>query len=591
MSHPPFSAPPRPGLPGPAEIRLQLQRLLPPLAEFGRREEAQFMEVGQQLGDFLQRSRIISRYADTVIDSLLRKDGEEILSALHTLIDDLEGHISRLFAAARRHQESLQQVTAHIQGIDAPLQSLSKVTKVLHSLSVSTKVESTQGHSVVVLKTLADDLKGLANKIHGKTEAVRERLKSMAALAAEAREKTQTMAEISLHQAASHARQSRTLLETVAMRRQAALADARSLQDDTAAIAAALHEVISSVQFHDITRQQVEHVELALQEFCRRLDAGELQGRLALETGNLCRVQSAQLRHTRHDLVTAVQRMISSLRSIAPSVQQLARQTRLLSTSTESAGSALFKDVEAVLTTVTAVIARADQDDRQALNAVAEVLNVLGELSQLLQDVESIGTEMKMISLNAGITAAHNLERGAGLGVIARTIQALSSEVLTRTDEFAVVYREMDALARDLSGSDEQCAAADTGTNGLSASAATFLTRLQSMNQEGIASLEKLDAEALTLAAAVIKSAGAITIHIEAGKIIDPLVAGFEGLAVQVEGDEAVDGDAKILEMISQNYTMQSERRVHAAVRHSGRAVAEEAAADQTGLGSNVELF
>jgi hypothetical protein len=587
-----LSASPPPEILSPDEIRLRLQRMLPSLAEFGSREEAQFVAIGQRLGDFFHRSRIISSASDAVIDSLYHQEGEEILAPLQTLMDDLEGHIARLFDDARGHQDSLRQVGVHIQRIEAPLQALAKVIKILHSLSFSTKVESTQGHSVVVLQALADDLKGLAIKIQSKTDAVRESLKIMRSLAEGAKEKTQIMAEVSLQQAGSNLQQCRTLLAGVAQRRGAALVDARRLQDHSANIVAALHEIISSVQFHDITRQQVEHVQIALQDFCGRLVGADSTEPLAAEAADLCRIQSAQLRHTRHDLVSAVRRMIHSLRSIAPAVQQLAEQTRTLATSTEAVGASLFQDVEPVLTTVTSIIAAADQDDKEASGAVGAVLEVLGELSQLLQEVESIGTEMKMISLNAGITAAHNLERGAGLGVIARSIQTLSSEVLSRTDEFAAVYRQMAGLARELESGRCTVVVPDAaGMMSLNADVATFLARLQLMSEDGIQLMQELDRDALALAADVVAAANKITIHIEAGKIIDQLVAELEFLARSVDAYAAFTGEAKILDLISQNYTMQSERRVHAGVRQSGAAVAESAGLDRTGLGVNVELF
>lgn len=573
-------------------IRLHLQRLLPSLTEFGVREETQFVRIGQRLGDFLHRSRSLSASSDAVIDFLLRKEGEDVLASLYTLMDDLEQHIARLLTDARGHQDSLQQVGDHLQRIEPPLQGLVKVIKILYSLSFSTKVESTQGHSIVVLQALAEDLKGLAGKIQSKTDAVRDRLKIMRTLVVGAQEKTRLMAEVALQQASSNLQQCRNLLAGVARRREASLTDARHLQDHSATITAAIHDIISAIQFHDITRQQVEHVQIALHDFCARLAGNDSNEQLGVRTVDLCRIQSAQLRHTRHDIVSAVVGMIASLRSIAPSVQSLAQQTRSLATSTEAVGDSLLREVEPVLASVTGIIAAADQEDRDTVVAVSAVIEVLSELSQLLQDVESIGTEMKMISLNAGITAAHNLERGAGLGVIARTIQTLSSDVLCRTEEFSAVYGELDALARELnSAKSDRTASETTGTAQLNAAAATFLTRLQLVNYGGIERLQSLDKDALALAADVVSTADQITIHTEAGKIIDQLVRELDFLASSFyEGSDQL-GAAEMLDLIALNYTMQSERRVHAEVRQSASAGVEVVSQDLTGLGVNVELF
>lgn len=587
-----LSALPASGTLSQEEIRLRLQRMLPSLAEFGKREEAQFVQIGEDLWSFLQRSRGIARYSDEVVDALLRQDGDEVLLSLSELMDGLEEHIAQLLATSRLHEESLQQVIAHIHHIEAPLKSLSKVVKILYSLSFSTKVEGTQGHSAVVSQTLAGDLKELAIKIDSKTVAVRDRLKVMMSLAQGARAKTQAMAEVSLREAGINLQQCRCLIEVVASRRAAAIADARFLSDDTVTISAAIDEVISSVQFHDITRQQVEHIQRALQDFCDGLAGDVVAEMFEAEAKDLCRLQAAQLRHTQYELVAAVRRIIYSLRGIAPAVENLAHKTHRLSATTETVGESLFSDIEPVLAVATSIIDEADLEGRQVIGAVAAVLEVLNELSQLLREVESIGIEMKMISLNAGITAAHNQERGAGLGVIARSIQTLSSEVLSCTGEFAAVYGQLERLAGELNnGINSVLPQEGRRTTQLTASAAAFMARLQAINLGVVQLMAILDEETVSLATDVVAAANKITIHIEAGKIIDQLVAELESLAGSVDDAAALAGEAKILDLISQNYTMQSERRVHAGVRQAGIAVAESAGQDRTGLGINVELF
>lgn len=587
-----LAALPTPGRLSPDEIRRRLQQMLPALAEFGKREEAQFVAIGEDLGSFLHRSRGIARYSGEVIDALLRQDGDEVLLSLSELMDGLEAHIVELLTTARLQEESLQQLIAHIQQIEAPLQSLSKVVKILYSLSFSTRVEGTQGHSTVVSQTLAEDLKELAIKIDSKTMAVRDRLKIMMSLAQRAREKTQAMAEVSLREAGINLQQCRCLIVVVTSRRAAAIADARFLNDDTVTIAAAIDEVISAVQFHDITRQQVEHVQRALQDFCDALAGDAVPEIFEAEAKDLCRIQAAQLRHTRHELVAAVRRIISSLRGIAPSVKHLAHKTHRLSATTETTGASLFSDIDPVLAVVTGIIDEADLEGRQVVGAVAAVLDVLNELSQLLRDVESIGIEMKMISLNAGITAAHNQKRGAGLGVIARSVQTLSSEVLSRTDEFTVVYGQLERLASELNnGINAVLPQEGRRTTQLTASAAAFMARLQAINLNVVQLMAILNEEAVSLATDVVATADKITIHVEAGKVIDQLVADLDALAGSIAGAAELVDDAKILDLLTQNYTMQSERRVHAGVRHSSVAQTELAGEDRTGLGVNVELF
>jgi hypothetical protein len=117
------------------------------------------------------------------------------------------------------------------------------------------------------------------------------------------------------------------------------------------------------------------------------------------------------------------------------------------------------------------------------------------------------------------------------------------------------------------------------------------MERLQAINLGVVQLMAILDEEAVSLAADVVATADKITIHVEAGKLIDQLVTDLDSLIGRVDDAAAFAGEAKIHDLIARNYTMQSERRVHAEVRPTGSVVAESTGQDRTGLGANVELF
>lgn len=576
----------------------RLQGIIRALAEFGREEEQQFLAIGSHLADFLGRSREVSRQSDEAIDSLMRQEGQESLDALATLLDDFEAHIEEVIAEARKHDDALQRVLLHLGRIEEPLQSLAKVVKVLFALSFSTRVESAQGQAGLVLQTLAADLKELAAKIDDKTEAVRDRLRAMTGLVLTAQEKTRKQQGDSLLQARTTLHQCRLLLAMLGDRREESLGNANLLKHHSRDVSAAISEVVSSIQYHDITRQQVEHVRSAFEDMCTRLGSPEAEGEAQASLVDVCRVQAAQLQHTRSELVAAVGRIIKSLFDIARAVDHLARQTRMLSVSAEASGTTFFGDIEPVIAAVTAILADSTTDNRDAIVAVGAVLTAFDELSRLLEEIELIGTEMKLISLNAGITAAHSMERGAGLGVIAASIQTLSGEVLSRTGEFAAVYRQMDQLARALS--DEELGAAEVGQitiDDLNRRASLLVGRLREMNRDLVLLLRTMDGKSSALALEVAAAADAISIHVDAGQLVDDLLEELQAVTAACQRPLAARSAPETLDRLARRYTMQSERKVH----HDAHLLLAESAAesahagkepvDASGFGTNVELF
>jgi len=586
------------------DILARLRGMSGELSEFGYREEKQFLAIGGRLAEFHQRAKGVVRQSQEAIDCLMKDEAGGTLDGLRSLLDGLEAHIDRVIGEAQNNELFLSRLIQQVEQIERPLQVLAKVVKVLQALSFSTRVESTHGESGQILKVLADNLKDLAAKINDKTDQVRDRLESMAGLAVTARERMRRLQGDSLHRGRSILHQSRLLVDILGDRRRQSLADANMLGNHSRDVTDAIGEVVSSIQFHDITRQQVEHVRTNLEDLCAELtDQGD-SDLTQLVILDICRVQSAQLRHTRGDLVSAVARIIKNLQEIGRSVGHIARQTRVVAGAAEGEKVTFFEEIEPVIDAVSSILAQSATDNQQARQAVTEVLVAMEELESLLDQIELIGTEMKLIAFNAGITAAHNMERGAGLGVIALSIQTLSGEVFSRTQEFSSGFRQMKELVGSLDATPE----AETGLAGvgeLGTQAASLIARLREMNRSLVQLLYAMDGEATALAQDIVMAGDTITIHADAGQVIDGLLGGLDqviecchfGISGIDPGERSRDG---MLERFADRYTMQSEREVHRRVNRSeaspreveeGKALRPRRSSQSHGLGENVELF
>lgn len=585
-----------------ADVVGRLRDMTVELTEFGQREERQFLHIGAQLSNFYTRAREVAAQSEQAISELMQDEGGGALHDLRALLDALEGDVDGVVSEAHHHSESLTRLITQLELIEQPLQSLAKVVKVLQALSFSTRVESTHGQGAQTLQVLADNLKDLATKINNKTDESRERLRAMVDLSSKARERMQRLEGESLLRARTTLQQSRHLLTLLAERRQQALDGANTVKRHSLDITAAIGEVVSSIQFHDITRQQVEHVRIALEDICSECSRREARDIPRQAVVDVCRVQAAQLRHTRSDLVAAVVRIITNLNDISQSVANLSRQTRIVSGAAETEGTTFFKEIEPVILSVTTMLQQSAADNRGALDSVAAVLNAMGELSLLLEQIELIGTEMKLIAFNAGITAAHNMERGAGLGVIANSIQTLSGLVLARTQEFSDCYHQMDRLIRELTDGSSTVIAGERGRSidDQNRNAVLLIERLREMNRTLVALLKEMDSRSAALGYDIQQVADGVTIHVDAAQVIDDLVGSLESFSSELQpgiSGATADGQA-MLRRLSERYTMQSEREIHqrasgAVTRNSGRGPRRDQGGKPGGseLGTNVELF
>lgn len=580
-----------------AMLVAQLRVIEQELGDFGHREEQQFLHIGSSLGDFHRRATATASQAEEIAISLTAREGEGASSALLELLDGLDFHLEEVARRAEDYEQSLGGLIAALERLDAPLVGLAKVVKVLQALSFSTRIESTHGESGKILCVLADNLKELGQKIGTKTERVRTMIETIVALGDAARDKVQSVRGVSFDQTRQVVLQTRTAIDELSYHLQQAGSRTVRLSRRSREIADSTGEVVMSVQFHDITRQQIEHVRVALDELCGQLTAGHPADEQRHLVTGVCRIQSAQLRHTRGELVAAVTRIMENLTALAENVEALSRDCREVSGAGAGAenDATIFTDLEPVVRSVATVLEHSEAINNDAKESIIAVLAAMNELSTLLGAIELIGTEMKLIAFNAGITAAHNMERGAGLGVIADSIQTLSGQVMNRTVEFSKGFHEMSGVVERL--------AARAGTAGgygddqaLSHNAGKLCGELQDINRRLANRLHEIDRQAREFAGDIRDTVAGISVHIDAARILDRAQHGLERLCLTEGGAEAPEHSLHLFERLSQRYTMQSERDIHHQVASSAKRSERRIELDSPSgaaddLGANVELF
>ena len=234
-----------------------------------------------------------------------------------------------------------------------------------------------------------------------------------------------------------------------------ASATAGRISDNYQSISGNISNIIMSLQIHDITRQQIEHVDQALQNVSSLMNERDHQhGRqeqalmLAL---HICRIQAAQLAIARDKLTHAVGHIIGNLRSIATDIEAITQQVQGLAGDASQAGKSFLVEMEEYLAAVTDgldLYGAARQDLVGLMQAVAPAI---GDMAKFLLDIERIEIAIERIALNACIKAAHLGEEGAALGVLAEATQNLLGDTRQQTQAVSGSLKSIKAAAQQLS--------------------------------------------------------------------------------------------------------------------------------------------
>jgi methyl-accepting chemotaxis protein len=280
----------------------------------------------------------------------------------------------------------------------------------------------------------------------------------------------------------------------------------------------------------------------------------------------------------------------------------LGQETLAASGVMEVSDTSFIDGISRGMASVTAVLTDCISTDHDMAVTMQRVAATVAEITSFVRDIDEIGFEIVLLALNAQIKAAHAGERGAGLGVLAEAIRQLSDEAVQRTDAVSVTLTEIHGATEHLamdSNEDEAKLCARIMT--MEGELADILRMLGEMNAELFGLLSKLQGMVNDLSVEVERITSQIDIHERSKVMADEVMVVLARIVSQSRDLEPASSDfQEQLRQMEEQYTMESERRIHDAIALKHGVLLASASQVQTGdsasgsdseFGDNVDLF
>jgi methyl-accepting chemotaxis protein len=557
--------------------------------------EKEFLQLGQRMQDFYERAKNMSRLSSQVATHLSGDDMNKEMESLRAIFDMANSQTERSAQGAVTLEFMLDKLTV----IEERLCGFDKTVKHLQVLCNFIKIESARlGQSNSRFDTLGDDVRKLSVTIASKSLDLLGRSASLSLMI---RQYLKTIADYEARQKG----QSRLILDSAA-NNLSAMTEEYELAAETLktiavrweSISRNIGEIVASMQFHDITRQRLEHIRDALVELNTRgrnetenSDAPErkhpgfaLSGRnggrhkgdlqkvsLAM---SLCELQKAQLVHADDDLVSAVGRMNKSLQKIADNVINTSEEIQKTAKASGGDGQSFLQKLEADLLSLAGAIATYGTLERDLSASMRTVTGAVGQMTSFIRDIQRIGIDLHMIALNASVQSAHIGQSGATLGVLAESIHRLSADTAQNIGE---ISSDLSAVVEEARSSSLQnrddAGAGDAGfTGGIDSRIAAALGSIRLMNDDVTALLSRIDREGNDLSRDIEATVNGAAVNEgmsqrirEVVSELTELIAGMRSALPATAGQ----ADSEELRDLAGRYTMEQERRIHQAMASS----------------------
>ncbi len=600
------------------ELASRLTRLL------ADREE-EFLDLGRQLMEFSGASQSLSRQAHALAELAAGEDVGRGAQELAAELEEMTGVCD--ISGGEQSLAELERVLRVIEALSAGVAGFGRVVRSLQMLGISTRIESARlGDKGLGFTTLADDVEKLAGKIVSNSSQVLDKSKSLSTMISDAHGQTRNMID------AQDACSSRIITELrTSLDGLTGLADSSrelsvALAERSGAIAAGISEVVASLQFHDIVRQQVEHVEEALGDMlgmiqqrggaaadgCARNAAGrdgdaeepegldvdadpeirDLVGWIA----DVAKLQESQLANAEERFSSALENLRLHLGEVARSVASMSQDAEGLAASDSGGEGSVLDRIEHGSLSVIAAMRQFAVQAEKIGRVMSDVAGTVSDMVGFVEDIEEVGSEIELIALNAAVKAARTGDEGRALGVLAQAIQKLSVEARDMTGDVSRSLTEISEASTGL----ERNAADYLDTSRLEQMAVrqeSLMHTLRQVNSTFLRNLDALRTESGGLHDALRETAGRavldreICAELASARVDMAEISGEARRAVPLADDSR--RPERLKELLSR-YTMEVERLVHESAFGEGGGPVHDAAEGEVemfGDDDNIELF
>jgi methyl-accepting chemotaxis protein len=567
--------------------------------------EKDFLAIGDHLSAFADKAGRICETAFATSQLLGTDSIKDTTAKMRQILEFAASGAGAAQDALKENIATLQGMIAQINKISMDLNDFSRYLKRLRVLGISTRIESSRFLDARFrFESLADEVARSASVIELRHKEMCTRMDILSAAMVKVLEKA-LKTDGSQHTNAALIMEKLSLaLDHLKEKQASASMTMESLSIRSNDLVANISQVIMSLQFHDICRQQMEHVDQTVEDLILLLkkqagleeEAMEQDASLGSSCASahrICRLQLAQLSYTKETIVEAVQRIADSMDNIADSIDSMNHDIRTMLSSEDDEGESYLLRLEEGAEQVLSLLDENRKTEDQLGNAICSVRETSASISESVLAIQDIVDDIKLLSLNARIKAAMAGQEGRSVSVLSEAIERLAGDMNKVSDDLSCSFSTLLKGASELGSRGETAGCrVDEGTGQLLSELESIRLESAEVNGKAMNLLSGMGEEAGQLADSI-RSVTRNEISVHRG-----IASSIEDVATLIQqvmddlgplaGSEALEEGAEPLGCLQDRYTMESERQIHRGQTVDMSPILYDQADT---FGDNVELF
>ncbi|WP_306547939.1 hypothetical protein [Desulfobulbus sp.] len=570
--------------------------------------EHEFLHMGRQMQAVYLQAITLSQTAHQLVATAAGEQIGALMERLRQILLEMQTYLEQAQARNLKNCDEISSVGHLLHQAETPIDGFRRMGKQLYIFEVLIKIESTYlGEMEGEFVNLAIDIKKLSQQIKEKTANINNHISLLNVII------TNNISIINQEIDGGNAKTRGVIDETEASLSNLEHANNRFLDvgNQISLIANKnsenISDVVQAMQFHDIFRQQVEHVIESIEGLDLDQPGQESDDALATEArgvamivkiGDVCELQQAQLQFASTGLYAAVASIVDNLRSIGAGQKQMAKDIYGQTGGMDSSGASFLGEVAKRMALIAGLLTSCSNTNAVMADIMQEVVATMNEITGFVADVENIGHEIIQIALNARIKAAGTGPEGAAMSALSEEVGQLSEDAVQRTELITRTMTDIRGVTEVLSTESDsaQTTLGDQLSN-MQDEVAQILAILESSGAELFSLLQQVHSQVNALTGEIESVTSSIDVHKRTKAMAEKVLANLEKIFTEARAIcPATAAFKEDLRRMAEKYTMESERRIHEdiAKKHGVTFAASSkpaAAGAESEFGDNVDLF
>jgi methyl-accepting chemotaxis protein len=587
-------------------VRL-LENILNDLDSISSVSEGQFIKISEKLQNCHSKIKEISGKTSEITDLLSDEQYNRNVDKLKSIFENILGFLSGSENKFKGSENSLNEIISQINIISDDVSGFKRIVKYLRIQGISTKIESSRlGGDDKGFKNLAENVDNLSIIIANKSDKFRSEISVLMGVINNVKNENYNLKEKQQNYSKTILNNAKISLDALIDKNEQSSRKYQVISSDFSEIQKNIGAVVTSVQFHDITRQQIQHVQSTLENLVKKIVSEKNSpqqdySKIFIITHDICRIQHAQLQNSQEELTKATNDIIDNLKNIGSRIYSITGEILDLLGKAGDHDHSFIEDIKNGFLNVTSSLNDNENLGHSFSGSIEKAVKTIESLAGFVNEISEIGSEIELISLNANIKAVHIGNEGATLAVIAEEIQKLSIDARKQTNIIVDKLFKVTELSNKL-----HSAATQDGNNkekenieSISKEFDDIFNSLSFITGSAVSGLSVIQKSTEKIEQELTHTIKNITVHMEVEKRISQILKKLELImktCKQYAGDKFLDKPE--LDEIGKGYTMQKQRKIHniitSLLNESGANEQQEIQDENNNhseFGGNVELF